>query len=187
MNKNFSKDPPQPLGKTADKGSQYRGGVTLAVGDEAPEFDLPDDAGGSVRLKNYRGQLLVLYFYPKDETPGCTREACAFRDFYAEYQRRGVTIFGVSQDTEQSHRKFIERRALPFPLVADPEGSVARAYGVPTRSMGTRFPKFRENVHIFEPEKLPAEGTRYMFIDPASARNWYMLWCLVDALGRHWI
>jgi thioredoxin-dependent peroxiredoxin len=132
MNKNLSKDPPQPLGKTADKGSQGRGGVTLAVGDEAPEFDLPDDGGGSVRLKNYRGQLLVLYFYPKDDTSGCTKEAINFNGLRDDFTKAGAAILGVSADSAASHAKFKAKYNLAFPLASDTSKAMLAAYGVYT-------------------------------------------------------
>jgi len=132
MNKNLPKDPPQPSGKTADKGSQGQGGVTLAVGDEAPEFDLPDDGGGRVRLKNYRGQLLVLYFYPKDDTSGCTKEAINFNGLRDDFTKAGAAILGVSADSAASHAKFKAKYNLAFPLASDASKAMLAAYGVYT-------------------------------------------------------
>jgi peroxiredoxin Q/BCP len=83
-------------------------------------------------LSSVRGHLVVVYFYPKDETPGCTKEACAFRDWFAKYEARQVTIFGVSRDSAQRHEEFRAKHNLPFPMVADEDGAVARAYGVPS-------------------------------------------------------
>ena len=102
----------------------------LPVGSEAPDLAGTTREGNALRLSAVRGQPAVVYFYPKDETPGCTKEACAFRDAFAQYTAKHVTIFGVSGDSEESHREFREKHQLPFPLVADEDGNVARAYGV---------------------------------------------------------
>ena len=103
----------------------------LPVGTTAPDFTGRDALDKPVRLSETAGRPRVVYFYPKDETPGCTKEACAFRDAFDEYEKRGVALFGVSRDTEESHRKFREHHSLPFYLAADPNGDVQRAYGVP--------------------------------------------------------
>jgi peroxiredoxin Q/BCP len=109
------------------------GGVgLLPVGASAPDVLGVGNGGKQTHLSSMRGNLAVVYFYPKDETPGCTHEACAFRDAFAKYETRHVAIFGVSRDSEESHREFRETHKLPFPLVADEDGSVAQAYGVPT-------------------------------------------------------
>jgi peroxiredoxin Q/BCP len=100
------------------------------AGDAAPSFDLPDGAGGRVSLASLQGKPVVLYFYPKDDTPGCTREACAFRDLKAEFDKAGATILGVSPDGPASHEKFTGKYALTFPLLSDPDHKVAEAYGV---------------------------------------------------------
>jgi peroxiredoxin Q/BCP len=105
----------------------------LPVGSSAPDVVGTNAAGERVRLSGQLGHPAVVYFYPMDETPGCTREACAFRDAFDRYTERHVTIFGVSQDSEQSHGEFRAKQRLPFPLVADEDGSVTRAYGVPSR------------------------------------------------------
>ncbi len=99
-------------------------------GQMAPEFDLPDQAGKMHKLSDYRGKWLVLYFYPKDETPVCTKEACAFRDGYAKIASAGANIVGISMDSSASHEKFAKKNNLPFPLLADPEGKVVDKYGV---------------------------------------------------------
>lgn len=100
-----------------------------AVGSTAPDFTLPDDQGKPVSLSGLRGRPVVLYFYPRDDTPGCTVEACAFRDDYAQYDEAGAVILGVSPDDPASHRKFKSKFDLPFPLLADVDHSVAEAYG----------------------------------------------------------
>ncbi|MDQ5820766.1 MAG: thioredoxin-dependent thiol peroxidase [Actinomycetota bacterium] len=99
-------------------------------GSQAPDFELRSDAGETVTLAQYRGRSVVLYFYPRDDTPGCTKEACAFRDAYDEYLARDAVILGVSRDTEESHTKFKAKYELPFTLLSDPDHEVAEAYGV---------------------------------------------------------
>jgi peroxiredoxin Q/BCP len=102
----------------------------VEVGQPAPEFTLPDQSGAAVTLSGLRGSPVVLYFYPKDDTPGCTKEACAFRDGFAEYQVRGARILGVSPDTPESHARFVRKFNLPFTLLADVDHGVCEAYGV---------------------------------------------------------
>ena len=99
-------------------------------GKPAPEFALQSDAGETVRLADLRGKQVVLYFYPKDDTPGCTTQACGIRDVYAEFERAGAVVLGVSPDTEASHVKFKEKYGLPFTLLADPDHAVSDQYGV---------------------------------------------------------
>jgi peroxiredoxin Q/BCP len=100
------------------------------IGDLAPDFTLPDQQGRPHRLSDFRGRWVVLYFYPRDHTPGCTKEACAFRDLFPTFKRRGVVVLGVSTDSVRSHQKFAEKHQLPFPLLADEGKEVVRAYGV---------------------------------------------------------
>jgi peroxiredoxin Q/BCP len=102
----------------------------LKEGDAAPDFETRDAEGNPVRLSDLRGRKVVLYFYPKDDTPGCTKEACGFRDSFAEFRRRGIEVLGVSTDDEKSHRKFAEKYSLPFTLLADTDHRVADLYGV---------------------------------------------------------
>jgi peroxiredoxin Q/BCP len=104
----------------------------LQPGAAAPELVAEGAGGEVVRLSEQRGKHAVVYFYPKDDTPGCTKEACAFRDAFDLYTERGITIFGVSRDDAESHREFREQYELPFPLVADVDGKVQAAYGVPS-------------------------------------------------------
>jgi thioredoxin-dependent peroxiredoxin len=99
-------------------------------GKPAPDFELASDAGGLVRLSALRGKPVVLYFYPRDDTPGCTAQACGIRDAYGEFEAAGATVLGVSPDTESSHVKFKSKYELPFTLLADPEHEVAERYGV---------------------------------------------------------
>ena len=96
----------------------------------APDFAAKDANGETVRLKDLRGQKIVLYFYPRDDTPGCTKEACSFRDAFAQFKRRNIRILGVSVDSEASHSKFTAKYKLPFTLIADPDHAIADAYGV---------------------------------------------------------
>ncbi|WP_447977134.1 thioredoxin-dependent thiol peroxidase [Candidatus Nitrospira bockiana] len=100
------------------------------VGDKAPDFSLPDQHGKPVALKSLRGQTVVLYFYPKDDTPGCTKEACGFRDAEAVLTRAGAVVLGVSLDGAQAHQRFIEKYRLPFTLLSDEDAAVSKAYGV---------------------------------------------------------
>lgn len=99
-------------------------------GEPAPDFTLCSDAGEDVSLGDLRGRTVVLYFYSRDDTPGCTTQACGLRDVYGEIQERGATVLGVSPDTEASHVKFRDKYGLPFPLLADPDHEVAERYGV---------------------------------------------------------
>ena len=102
----------------------------IEEGKPAPDFELQTDTGETVRLSDFHGKPVVLYFYPKDDTPGCTTEACEFRDAYDRYRERGVEILGVSPDDVASHQKFRSKYELPFTLLADPDHPVAEAYGV---------------------------------------------------------
>jgi peroxiredoxin Q/BCP len=104
--------------------------MSLAIGDPAPDFTLPDQDGQPVSLSSLRGQRVVLYFYPKDDTPGCTKEACNFRDRWADLEAAGIRVLGISKDGASSHAKFITKYTLPFTLLSDAEPCpVAEAYG----------------------------------------------------------
>jgi peroxiredoxin Q/BCP len=102
----------------------------IKEGSTAPAFKTTNTNGDTVSLKDLRGQKVVLYFYPKDDTPGCTKEACSFRDAYSKFKKRGITILGVSPDSEKSHQKFTTKYELPFTLLVDTDHSIADAYGV---------------------------------------------------------
>lgn len=101
----------------------------LLVGSQAPEFSLLDQNSEEQKLSDYRGQKVLVYFYPKDDTPGCTKEACGIRDNYGEFEELGVKVFGVSHDSPESHQKFTEKHNLPFTLLSDPEKEMIKAYG----------------------------------------------------------
>ncbi len=102
----------------------------LATGMQAPEFTAADQDGKQLSLKDFRGKKVVLYFYPKDDTPGCTAEACDFRDNYTGLVAKGIAVLGVSVDDEASHKKFVSKHSLPFPLLADTDHKIVQAYGV---------------------------------------------------------
>ncbi len=102
----------------------------LEAGTKAPVFSLPDKDGNMISLENYRGKRVVLYFYPRDNTPGCTREACAFAGAYEGFKQKDVVVIGVSKDSQTSHQKFAEKYNLPFVLVSDPELTAIKAYDV---------------------------------------------------------
>lgn len=102
----------------------------IKEGSTAPAFKTNDANGETVSLKDLRGQKVVLYFYPKDDTPGCTKEACSFRDEFAKFKKRGIKVLGVSPDSEASHKKFETKYKLPFTLLADKDHEIADAYGV---------------------------------------------------------
>ena len=119
--------------------------MTLKVGDRAPEFSLPDTYGNVLTLSSLKGKRVVLYFYPRDNTPGCTKEACGFRDNYAQFQAKNTLIFGVSTDTAKSHLKFVEKFELPFPLLCDVDAQVATAY----ESYGKKKMMGKEYLGIF--------------------------------------
>ena len=104
--------------------------LTLKEGDKAPGFTATTNGGGQVSLSDFKGKWVVLYFYPRDDTPGCTKEACGFRDHFAALKKKGVEVLGVSVDPVQSHEKFIAKFKLPFTLVADEDKRIVEAYGV---------------------------------------------------------
>lgn len=115
--------------------------MPLSVGDIAPAFTVKDTHGNTVSLADYAGKTVVLYFYPKDDTPGCTKEACSFRDNYNQYLDQGITVFGVSMDDEASHQQFTDKFNLPFPLLADTNGVITKAYDVEGDMNGIKYAK----------------------------------------------
>jgi len=104
--------------------------MVLSVGTKAPDFTTKNTNGETVSLSDFAGKTVVMYFYPKDDTPGCTKEAQSFRDNYAEYQGKEIVVLGVSMDDEASHKAFTEKYGLPFQLLADTDGSITKAYDV---------------------------------------------------------
>jgi thioredoxin-dependent peroxiredoxin len=113
--------------------------MALAVGAIAPDFTVKDTNGNTVKLADYAGKSVVLYFYPKDDTPGCTKEACSFRDNYDQYLSQGITVFGVSLDDAASHKAFTDKFSLPFALLADTDAAIATSYGVLGEKNGMRY------------------------------------------------
>lgn len=128
--------------------------MTISPGTPAPDFTLADETGAPRRLADFRGQTVVLYFYPKDDTPGCTTEACNFRDDYSAYQQAGVTILGVSPDSSKSHERFKQKFQLPFSLLADEDHAVCEAYNVwgPKKFMGKEYMGVLRSTFVIDPE-----------------------------------
>jgi thioredoxin-dependent peroxiredoxin len=127
--------------------------VPLQPGDIAPDFSLPDGAGNIVKLSDFRGQRVVLYFYPRDNTPGCTKEACSFRDAYSDFLDANTNVFGISTDDAKAHTKFATKFNLPFPLLTDADGKVSRAYesyGL-KKFMGKEYMGISRNTFLISP------------------------------------
>ncbi|HEY9623432.1 MAG TPA: thioredoxin-dependent thiol peroxidase [Crinalium sp.] len=128
--------------------------MALKPGDPAPDFSLPDGNGNTVKLADFRGKWVVLYFYPRDNTPGCTTEACNFRDAYADYQTKDVVILGVSTDDAKSHTKFSTKYNLPFTLLTDADGTISTAYesyGL-KKFMGKEYMGISRNTFLIDPD-----------------------------------
>jgi peroxiredoxin Q/BCP len=121
---------------------------------QAPTFTLPDQTGTDVSLSDYAGKWLIVYFYPKDDTPGCTTEACSFRDEYDYLKEKGLSVVGISKDSVKSHAKFAEKYHLNFPLLADPEHEIIEAYGSwgPKKFMGREFLGVHRNTYLINPD-----------------------------------
>ncbi len=136
----------------------------VAEGDAAPDFELNDQNGQVHSIEDYRGKWVALYFYPKDDTPGCTTEACEFRDNIFAFKNADCQILGVSLDDAESHKAFSEKHGLPFPLLADVEGTAADAYGVKTKMRGMTVAK--RQTFIIDPEGNIAK--HYESVDPES-------------------
>jgi thioredoxin-dependent peroxiredoxin len=127
--------------------------MALKPGDPAPDFSLPDANGNLVRLADFRGKRVVLYFYPRDNTPGCTKEACGFRDAYAQYEAQDIVVLGISTDDAKSHTKFVQKFDLPFPLLTDASGEVAtvyESYGL-KKFMGKEYMGISRNTFVIDP------------------------------------
>ncbi|MGH2582130.1 MAG: thioredoxin-dependent thiol peroxidase [Anaerolineales bacterium] len=133
--------------------------MPLKIGQPAPDFTLPDETGKKHKLSDYRGKTVVLYFYPKDDTPGCTKEACNFRDDYMKYKAMGAQILGVSPDSVKSHEKFKNKYSLPYPLLADEGHKVCDLYGVwgEKNMYGRKYFGVIRSTFIIDPEGKIAE------------------------------
>lgn len=134
----------------------------VGIGEPAPDFELKDQDGQLHSIEDYRGKWVTLYFYPKDGTPGCTTEACEFRDNIFAFDRMDCQILGVSLDDQESHKEFAEKHGLPFPLLADTKGTTAGAYGVKTRLMGLTLAK--RQTFLIDPQGNVAK--HYADVDP---------------------
>ncbi|GAB4215744.1 MAG: thioredoxin-dependent thiol peroxidase [Synechococcales cyanobacterium] len=130
--------------------------TNLHVGDPAPDFTLPDSDGTPVTLSQFRGQTVILYFYPRDNTPGCTQEACGFRDALPEFQARQAVILGISTDSPKSHQKFRDKFQLPFVLLADEQATVSTLYGVYglKKFMGKEYMGIARTTFVIDPEGI---------------------------------
>jgi peroxiredoxin Q/BCP len=128
--------------------------MPIEAGSPAPKFALPDENEQTHHLEDYRGQTVLLYFYPKDDTPGCTTEACNFRDDYSAYVQAGVVILGVSPDTPKKHTKFKTKYELPFTLLADTDHQVCELYGVwgPKKFMGREYEGVHRTTFLIDPD-----------------------------------
>jgi len=146
----------------------------IAEGEMAPDFELETDSGESVRLSDYRGKPVVLYFYPKDNTPGCTKEACAIRDAWSEFERRGAAVLGVSADSVSSHERFKTKYRLPFTLLSDPEHEVIERYGAwkPKRLAGKSFFGIVRSTFLIDAEGKVAKV--WPKVDPAKHADWVL-------------
>src|SRR5574339_241439 len=152
-------DEPTDIRRRASLIEDRHMGKELTVGDPAPELSLPDQQGKPVTLKDFRGKQIVLYFYPKDDTPGCTKESCEFRDVESQIVRAGGVILGVSLDGKESHQKFIKKFGLPFPLLSDEDAAVSKAYGVykEKNMYGKKYWGIERSTFVIDPEgKLKA-------------------------------
>jgi peroxiredoxin Q/BCP len=132
----------------------------VTEGEPAPDFTLESDAGAKVSLSDFRGRPVVLYFYPKDDTPGCTAQACGIRDAYGEFERAGAVVLGVSPDSVKRHVKFREKYGLPFTLLADPEHEVAERYGVwgEKRFAGRTYMGVNRSTFVIAPDGTVAKA-----------------------------
>ena len=134
----------------------------IEEGKAAPDFELTSDSGDKVKLSDFRGKQVVLYFYPKDDTPGCAAQACGIRDAYSEFQQRGAVVLGVSPDDESSHAKFRDKYSLPFTLLADADHSVSEQYGVwvEKNNYGKKSMGVERSTFLIDPEGNVAKVMR---------------------------
>lgn len=142
----------------------------IQVGEEAPDFTLKDLNGKPISLSKLRGKPVVLYFYPKDDTPGCTKEACGFRDAYEKYEAKGIQVLGVSLDDEKSHQKFASKYKLPFPLLSDTSAEVSKKYGVYVQKnmYGKKFWGIKRTTFIIDEKGRVAEVFDKVEVDTHS-------------------
>ena len=131
----------------------------LKENDKAPQFNVPDQNGNDISLSDFKGKWIILYFYPKDMTPGCTTEACNFRDEYSVFQQKGIVVLGVSKDSVSKHKKFEGKYDLPFPLLSDENSTICEDYGVwQEKSMyGKKFMGITRSTFIINPDGLIAK------------------------------
>jgi peroxiredoxin Q/BCP len=141
-------------------------------GKAAPDFELTSDKGERVKLSDFRGKPVVLYFYPKDDTPGCTKQACGIRDEYGEFRKRGAVVLGVSPDDEASHVKFRDKYQLPFTLLADPGHEVAEAYGVwqERKFGGKKYMGINRSTFVIDAEGNVSKAMRNVKPDTHAAK-----------------
>jgi peroxiredoxin Q/BCP len=132
----------------------------LEEGIKAPAFELENEDTQKISLADFAGKFAVVYFYPKDDTPGCTKEACAIRDSYGEFKKQGIVVLGISQDSPQSHQQFKQKYNLPFALLSDPEEQVIKTYGAYSMPFNKRI------TYIINPEGLIAKA--YANVDPSG-------------------
>ena len=128
--------------------------MAIKAGDKAPEFSLPDQEGKTHSLAGYRGKWVLLYFYPKDDTPGCTTEACGIRDAWSDFKKAGIVVLGASPDSVKSHAKFVKKYELPFTLLADADKELVNAYGVWAKKkfMGREYMGTLRNSFLIDPK-----------------------------------
>jgi peroxiredoxin Q/BCP len=143
----------------------------LEVGDRAPDFSILDSDGNQITLTGLRGKTVVLYFYPRDNTPGCTKEACGFRDRYADFQANNIVILGVSTDDAKKHTKFTQKYDLPFPLLCDTDAELSTAYGVYglKKFMGKEFMGINRTTFVIDPNGQIAKIYRKVKAEPHPA------------------
>ncbi|MDR3642654.1 MAG: peroxiredoxin [Candidatus Doudnabacteria bacterium] len=132
----------------------------LNAGTKAPEFTLLDDGLNKISLSDFAGKYVVVYFYPEDDTPGCTKEACAIRDFFGEFEKQGIVVLGISKDSPESHKKFKEKYHLPFTLLSDPERQVITGYGAAEGARNKRVS------YVIDPHGIIVKT--YPNVDPSS-------------------
>ena len=150
---------PKPTGKDISP--------ELKVGDKAPDFEVSDEAGQKHSLERYRGKTVVLYFYPRDSTPGCTTESCDFRDHHAHFLKKGAVVLGVSADSAKSHQNFKTKQKLPFPLLADEDKDLIRSYGVWKEKLmyGKRMHGIERSTFVIGPDGRVKEIYRKVSVD----------------------